>query len=668
MIEVFETFHYAPHDFDKNDRIEIYLQLANYLDEHHVVFTSDEVESWIEEAESKAGQLEQFDTFTKSISNRFIEVTAQNITHVEENLNREFTFQSKDIYLFPDEQTNSWEASSETRMTRLKKFIEYQVLREMFSLSADSIQLDTPNDSITQNLASVIENIKSREKRFAEVLQDKSDLYHLHIEELMLHLIAIKFDPHSSYFSSNAKEDFEKDLSKEVLTFGFEIRKVNTGEVKVSYLQPGGPAWKSNEIHEGDQLVAIDDGKRKLKLVEDYTLFELREIVNNNQNESIILHLIKADGRNVKVTLEKEVIEVESNLIRSYVLNGERKMGYVSLPGFYTNWNPNGTLIGCANDVAKEIIKLKREGIEGLILDLRFNGGGSMKEAVDLIGTFIDAGPVVINNTRGAEKPTTLKDMNRGVMYDGPLVVLINGASASASELVASALQDYNRAIIVGGTSYGKATGQIILPLDPRMLNPAAEVEKSDDFGFAKVTVQKLYRIKGDTHQKAGVKPDILLPDFTQFVGDKERDEPYALAQDSIVKKTYYRLYPELPLEEIQSKSQNRTMDSQAFENIVQMGSRYQHAVDSIKGRIPLNIDEYKKRIVFLNQLYDEVNESLEGDVTAFVVENSAYDQEIMAVDEYKTTNNVKAIGKLEKDITLEEAYQILMDYIQLNN
>src|SRR6185295_15214954 len=199
----------------------------------------------------------------------------------------------------------------------------------------------------------------------------------------------------------------------------------------------------------------------------------------------------KADGseRSVSLWKEKREEDDDDNKVKSFLLKGSKTIGFLSLPAFYEDWENEKGINGCANDVAKEILKLKKESIEGLILDLRYNGGGSMQEAVELAGIFVDAGPVGQYKTREA-KVYTLKDVNRGTIYDGPLMVLVNGYSASASEMVAGTLQDYNRAVIVGSPTYGKATAQVVLPMDTT-INPGDDNKNKKAASDLKVTVSQ---------------------------------------------------------------------------------------------------------------------------------------------------------------------------------
>ena len=279
--------------------------------------------------------------------------------------------------------------------------------------------------------------------------------------------IANCYDPHSAYMSITDRENFEGQLGKKNMVFGFNLEEDEDGNASIDNLEPGSAAFKSGLINKGDKIVSIQWEGAKPIDVSKATAEEISDILEQNNHAKATLTIQKQDGtkRQVELAKEKETEEAEDNKVKSYLLKGEKTIGYISLPSFYEDWEDKVSINGCANDVAKEVLKLKKENIDGLVLDLRYNGGGSVKEAVDLAGIFIDAGPITQIKTR-EPKPFTLKDMNRGTIYDGPISLLVNGFSASASELLAGALQDYNRALIIGSPTYGKATGQSILPMD----------------------------------------------------------------------------------------------------------------------------------------------------------------------------------------------------------
>jgi carboxyl-terminal processing protease len=377
--------------------------------------------------------------------------------------------------------------------------------------------------------------------------------------------VASCYDPHTEYFSPGKKEEFQGELGDKPLQFGFSLGE-GKDAVEITRLKPGSPAYKSGMIHEGDQILALQWENDEEMDVSDGSVEEVNAFISGDHGKNLTLTLKKTDGTTRKVILqrEKSVLDDDNSKVRSIILSGNRHIGFISLPAFYTDWNgEEGGNNGCADDVAKEIIKLKKENIEGLILDLRYNGGGSMLEAIALAGIFIDVGPVGM--TRDKEgKIYTMKDVNRGSVYDGPLILLINGYTASASEMLAGTLQDYHRALIVGSPSFGKATAQVVLPLDTLFDEKHVERMKTAD-NFIKMTIDRLFRVNGTSAQQTGVIPDIFLPDFSEIQSEREKSLPFSLENISIDANKYYHPYPPIATDPLKTFSKAYTDTSQFF-------------------------------------------------------------------------------------------------------
>lgn len=370
-------------------------------------------------------------------------------------------------------------------------------------------------------------------------------------------------DAHTNYFSPKEMEDFMSQVSTEGYLFGFQLKDNDVGDVVVEQLTPGGPAWKSGAIRSGDVFVRMRwEGGDWIELAGMDT-HEISLILDESNHQTLEIELRTVSGKLETVRLKKEKMEADDSIVKSFVLQGEqRKIGYIYLPGFYTDWGTQGSQ--CANDVASAILKLKKENIEGIIIDVRFNGGGSLQEAVAMAGIFIDAGPIGLLKNKPGEI-TTVKDMNRGTIYNGPLIVMVNALSASASEFLAAALQDYHRAVIVGSRTFGKATSQRIYPLDPKSTATEFAGVTPSPYGYTAVTEQKIYRINGKTVQRKGVIPDIQLPDVINALGLREEDTKHTLPSDSVQKKTYYDPLVMLPVKTIRAKSADRIAASPAF-------------------------------------------------------------------------------------------------------
>jgi carboxyl-terminal processing protease len=466
-----------------------------------------------------------------------------------------------------------------------------------------------------------------------------------HLENCFLKSIARIYDPHSEFFTEGEMKAFGESLNSEALSFGMDFEDSRLGQVRVARLAPGGSAWTSGQIHQGDIVELVEIGKEAF-VVQDFTAYSLMEVVSDPAKVSAIFTVRKADGEVRKVPLTKSKIENSSNLISSFLLRGKRTFGYISLPSFYTEWEKESTS-GCANDIAKEILKLNAEKIEGLILDLRFNGGGSVQEAIDLAGIFIDAGPLAIIEERD-QPPFTLKDMNRGVAFNGPLVIMISRASASASELVAAALQDLQRAIIVGGASFGKATGQVVLPVNPKAENPT----------YVKVTQERLYRITGASLQQTGVQVDYHLPSLMDVLVGGENKSRHSLLPRATTKKTYYKPFaPWFPTgsKALLDASRDRISRSPGFRAMSVLTASYTKEV-------PLGKDSYGKFLDEIEAANMVLEEGQEDDV--FEVTNVTANERLFTVDAYHQQINKDQIADIQKSIYIKEVYHILEDIL----
>jgi carboxyl-terminal processing protease len=475
--------------------------------------------------------------------------------------------------------------------------------------------------------------------------------------------ISTAFDPHTVYFSPTQMENFMSSLSSEGYYFGFSIREGETGEIEVSNLLPGGPAWKSGEFSPGDVIEKLRwDGKEWMPLVgvtEDEVDAKLSE---SNQNV-MEFELRKQGGMKKIVRLKKEKLNMEESLVRGFLLEGKRKIGYISLPDFYSSWGDDEGA-KCAGDVAAEILKLRKQNIEGLILDVRYNGGGSLMEAVNMTGIFIDGGPVGIEKVKGKE-PFTLKDANRGTVFDGPLVIMVNGLSASASEFLSAALQDYKRALIVGSNTYGKGSAQEMFSLRPGKPDVDFHNLSGTQWGFVKVTTGKTYRINGKSIQKRGVAPDVTFPDLADSYEHRELDQPNALASDSVNKKTYYTPLQQIPLGLIRERSQKRVSAHTGFKAV----SEYVEFIQSNDfAEQVLTWDEMKKETEMRDGFYAGLKNAFGTPTSFFRVNVHDFAKPRMEIDDYAKTVNQAWIKNLSQDISLEETFNIICDYIDAQN
>lgn len=474
-----------------------------------------------------------------------------------------------------------------------------------------------------------------------------------YVGKLFLKTLALRYDPHTAYFSAAGKEAFVSDLAKEGYTFGFELEENDKAELQLVGLLPGGPAWKSHVLNDGDIVLSIriPDGAEIDLICADAD--EISRQLQAAQVMQVEIEVKKKSGQHRKILLSKEKMAVQDNVITSFILDGEKKVGYIYLPGFYTNWE-NEQALGLANDVAKELLKLQLEGIEGLILDLRHNGGGAIIEALGLAGIFIDVGPLAVGKDADGEL-NLLKDMNRGMAYSGPLVVLVDGLSASASEIFAAAMQDYNRAVIVGDTTYGKSSGQQFIPLDERRPNSGGDI---------KVTMQKYYRITGNTYQRQGVVPDVVLPTLLRAWIPREKDAQEALSNDKIEKELSFRTSPALPIEQLAQKSKERLKADEQFSQL-KASSDSLFADLSKAETIPLDVEGYFAYRQQLRRNMEHIMRLEERKASLFETKNNRFAESLVQMSEIQRLNHESLIVEIQQDIYIAETFQVMLDLIK---
>lgn len=484
------------------------------------------------------------------------------------------------------------------------------------------------------------------------------------VKDVLFNAYTLSYDPHSSYYTAERKKRFKRALSISNYQFGFQLVKNSTGQFEISQLEPGGPAWNSNKIHEGDIVISLLlNGKKVNMSCRDGS--DIVQRLTGSNSEQLKIQVKKQSGIIEKHTLYSEVVENVDNHINGYLLDGSVKVGYIGLPAFYTNWD-NSNSTGCANDVGKELMKLKQENIQGLILDLRDNGGGSLYEALALSGAFVSEGSLCIK-TEANRKPRLQKDPNRGKLYSGPLIVLVNEFSASASEVTAGILQDFNRAVIVGNQTFGKATGQQLIPVNSIYnANQRRLIATSENTGFLKLTNLELHNLKGESHQGRGIQPDIILPSQYDHVKEKELDYPYWIQVNPIVKKTYYTPEADLPLNDLKTASKSRLDSDSLYLSIMENNTSF-YAKLKVDKPIPLKASALKKYIE-----EEQTNSSKSSYIPFkhdyYKAKSPTYDERIYSMNTTKNELNEETIKWLNTDPEMVEAYRIMNDLIKLKN
>lgn len=477
------------------------------------------------------------------------------------------------------------------------------------------------------------------------------------MEDNFLSAITWCYDPHTEYMNSDTKTEFDTEMSGLEFSTGFEIDKNEKGEWIITYLVPGGPAWRSGDLHKGDVLIKIKPGNRPELVLADATMQQLSRVFEGGSNEKITITVRAASGVQKTAVLSKEKITNEEGIVKSYLLKGAKKIGYITLPGFYVKEGDEGDMNGCSNDVAKEVVKLKKDSIEGLILDLRYNGGGSLWEALELAGIFINEGSLTSTRDK-AGKVHFLKDPNRGTIYDGPLLVMVNSLSASASELVSAVLQDYHRALIVGSTTYGKGSAQVILPMDTT--GTISKTTKYDS--YVKVTNSKFYRVDGSTNQWKGVVPDIELPDVYSTEKFKEKGTISALKPD-MSRAAIYQPLQAIEIGALKHNSTTRVKVDTSFKAMVKFADWYRTS-DGTR-TIPLQWMGYNNYYKMVNEMYNSISADDDNNTARLVVTNNSLDMKHPLITAQTRAVNEINIERIAKDIYIAESFKIMEDWLK---
>ena len=572
-----EKFHIQPRVLDGEMSAGIYSQLLEALDDQRIFFTQKDILALSvyqfrldeEIGKQQSGFLQLLVDIYKQ---RLIQVDTM-IDHIS---GKAFNFSLHEKFMVAED--TSYPADIGGIHTKIYKLLKAYVLTSIANYSVVS------GRPLTNSLRDSLESryrkkaglsVKRSIKRILQSPQGVDNT----IGITYCQVLAACYDPHTAYFPPEEKDAFEGQLGNKSLGFGLSLNEDEDGKVQIARIKPGSPAFQSGGLHEGDKILSIQWDEKEAIDVSGASLSEISEMLATAGGTKMTLTVKKADGTTRPVTLHKARLNADEDedRVKGFILSGAKTIGYISLPAFYTDWEDNKGINGCANDVAREIIKMKKENMEALILDLRYNGGGSIEEAVELSGIFIDAGPVAQIKTRDP-KIVTLKDVNRGTVWDGPLLLLVNGSSASASEMVAGTLQDYNRALIVGSPTYGKATAQVVLPMDTS-LNMDTYTGHSEAASYIKLTTSRLYRITGATAQMSGVQPNISLPEPVDALQQRESDEKFALRSPVIEANKYYKPLAPLPIAALEASAQ-KEMEADSFfrEALVHAGASHKPA------------------------------------------------------------------------------------------
>jgi len=522
------------------------------------------------------------------------------------------------------------------------KKLRYQILDDIAESSENLDSIKTNFKSIEAKSKKLI--LSNEICRINTLIETK-----LNQEENLYNFFCTYFDPHTAYFSDDSKSSFVASLSKEHLSLGMTVNLNGKNEIIVAEVDPNGPAYQTGQIKKGDQIVSVSNQKETLH-VSCASLESISTMIMSESNKSLTLTLKRNSGKSFEVYIEKQVMKDEENSVYSFIIGKDSKVGYIKIPSFYADLDGNSRK-GCADDVAREVIKLERDNIKGLVIDLIDNGGGSMEEAIKLAGMFVDYGPlsIVVDNKQGK---SVINDPFKGLIYRGPIVILVNSNTASASEFFSSIMQDYNRGLLIGSNTLGKATMQTILSLD--------ETKNTD---FLKITINKFYRVTGKSHQYVGVTPDVVLPEFYEDVYQKENSFPTAIKNDSIQTFLRYKPYVKRALiDKLAKNSTQRLSDNFYFNDIKKINQKIDQLVNTPKAEIPMTLDAVFKQKKIVNSLWKEIN-TFNEENNPLDVYNSSINQILLGAYPNDKTINQDQMDKLKINPYLNEAVNVINEY-----
>ncbi len=640
---IIQSEHLRPKPVDDSLSVFVFDNLINELDPSRNIFFKSEYDEMAAKYRLNLDNLilENDCSFLTDITSKYISGLERTKNILEKIQAAPFDYSKKDTIRFYKKSFPFYLKKEDLEKVWRKK-IRYQILDDIAETS-DNL------DSIKINFKSI--EAKSRKLilsneicRINTLLETKTNQ-----NENLYNFFCTYFDPHTAYFSDDSKSSFVASLSKEHLSLGMTVNLNEKNEIIVQELDPNGPAYQTGQIKKGDQIVSVSNQKETLQ-VSCASLESISTMILSEANKSLTITLKRNSGKSFEVYIEKQVMKDEENSVFSFIIGKDSKIGYIKIPSFYADLDGNSRK-GCADDVAREIIKLERDNIKGLVIDLIDNGGGSMEEAIKLAGMFVDYGPlsIVIDHTK---EKSIINDPFKGVIYKGPIVILVNSNTASASEFFSSIMQDYNRALLLGSSTLGKATMQTILSLD--------ETKNTD---FLKITINKFYRVTGKSHQYIGVTPDVVLPEFYEDVYQKESDFPTAIKNDSITSTLKYRPYVKRTLiDKLAKNSKTRLADNFYFNDIKKINLKIDQLVNTPKAEVPMTIDAVFNQKKIVNSLWKEIN-TFNDENNPLDVYNSTVNQYLLSAYPNDKTINQYQIDHLKINPYLNEAVNIINDF-----
>lgn len=656
-----EYMHFQPPTLDDEFSHKAFDRYLDDIDSGRRFLTQEDVEKMkiyrdLVDDETATGELGLFEVSMELLT-RGLQKTQG---FYREILATPFDFTKKEVFEADGEKRGFAKNDADLR-DYWRQYLKYEALTryaerlEAQKGKGEETDKKTPEDLEQAARKEVLEMLdKWYERLFKLKREDRLSIY--------LNTLTGVYDPHTNYYKPIDKQNFDIRFSGRLEGIGAQLS--TDGEfTRVATIVVGGPAWRGKELEVDDIILKVAQSSQPAKDIKGWDLDDVVQQVRGDKGTEVRLTIKKkVDGTIKEISIIRDIVVLEENFAKSLILDGAvegEKIGYIYLPSFYADFeHADGRF--CATDVALEIEKLKAAKVDGIVLDLRNNGGGSLNDVVKMSGYFIEEGPIVQVKSRG-QKPEVKVDTDPSVQYNGPLAVMVNYNSASASEILAAALQDYGRAVIVGSNStYGKGTVQRFIDLDRTIRG----FENYKPLGNVKLTVQKFYRINGGSTQLRGVTPDIVLPDPYFYLPTGEKEEENALAWSEINAVPYQQAVLKLDhLDQLKQRSQSRIQQSQVFQKVIENAKRLKQQSD--ESSFPLDLASFTA-LEKEQKAEAEAYKDLFKDIVNKGVFNLETDLPSIHADESKTARNDSFVKSVSKDIYIQETLNILHDLIGL--
>lgn len=647
-----EEGHFQPKDFNDSFSEDVYSRFLKTIDPYKHYFYKSDIKEFEAFKTLVDDQIKNYDlSFFNLVHNRLIQRIEESKAIYTEVLGRPFNYELDEVYQ-SDAENLEYVSSKKEMSDRWRKQIKFSTLTDYHDMLSDADNDNKSNAEIDD------EARKSTLKSLEEVFVYFDDMRRDDWLAMYINAISESFDPHTYYFAPQFKDRFDAEMSGKYEGIGARLQK-KMDKISITELISGGSAWRQNKLQVGDVILKVrqEDEDEAVSIV-GMRLDDAVKLIKGPKGTNVILTLKRVDGTIEDLSIPRDEIELEETYAKSSIVKKSNyKFGVINLPKFYIDFDDINSR-NSTTDVKREIERLKGEGMDGLVLDLRNNGGGSLKTAVEIGGLFIKEGPIVQVRSTGEDRQV-LKDRDPSVSWDGPLVILVNEFSASASEILAAAMQDYKRAIVIGSKqTYGKGTVQNVIDLNRMIKN-----NTNGDMGAFKFTTQKYYRINGGSTQLEGVKSDVVVPDRYSYIDLGEKDQDNPLSWDEIQPASYELWKSSIDYETTVQKSKER-MNSSAEIKLIDENARWIKDARS-KDVYSLKYSEYVAELK-KNEKESERFDALSDYTTNLSFESLAYEKPIMANDSIFRIKRERWHESLSKDIYMDEALNVLTDLNKL--